>query len=214
MTTLRSLPRPGWLLALGGFLLGCAALLLIRAIGIALLPGACQGRTILGLLPPLLLGPGGIATATTQISRGRAPALGIGLAISSLFPALALGVRDIGELRTIGCAGGYVVFGTPSGGRLPEVTILPGQTVDVTVRPGGFQNKFGPVSLSAKLPTTLLSVAFAQERVDANQTAVMHLSASGDAPAQQYTVAVIARQQDRGADGQLTVTVRPKGARK
>ena len=205
-------PRPGWQLALGGFLLGCALLLIIRAIGIALLPGACQGRTLLGLLPPLLLGPGGIAIATTQLSRGRAPALGIGLAISSLFPALALGVRDIGELRTSGCAGGYVVFGTPSGGRLPEVTLLPGEAVDVTVRPGGFQNALGPVSLSAKLPDKVLSAAFVQNSVTANNTAVMHLSASGNAPAQQYTVVVIARQGERGADGQLTVTVRPRGA--
>ncbi|WP_420595654.1 hypothetical protein [Deinococcus sp.] len=208
MTRLRPPSSPA-LLALIGFALGSLLLLIVRAIGVSLLP-ACQGRTVLALLVPLLLGPGGIALATTQISRGGRPALGIGLAISSLFPALALGVADISRLRTEGCAGGYVVFGTPSGGRLPEVTLLPGQTVEITVRPGGFLPALGPVTLSAKTLPEVLRAALSPKSVPPNTAATMRLSASESAPAQQYTVDVNAQQRDRAASGELTVTIRPK----
>ncbi|AZI42289.1 hypothetical protein EHF33_05595 [Deinococcus psychrotolerans] len=207
MTSLRP-PRPSYQLTLAGFLLGSLLYLVVRTVGYALLP-ACEGHTVLALLPPLILGPGGIALAAQQISRQRRPALGLGLAISSLFPALGLGVRDISELRTVGCAGGYVVFGTPSGGRLPEVTLRPGQTIEVTVRPGGFQAELGPVKLSAQLLPSVLSAVIAPQEVVANTTAIMRLSAAANTPTQQYTVDVLAQQGKRGADGQLTVTVHP-----
>ena len=212
MTTLRP-PASPLLTALIGFGLGSLFLLIVRAIGVFLLP-ACQGRTVLALLVPLLLGPGGIAYATTQLSRGGHPAqtrlaLGIGLAISSLFPALAVGVADISRLRTEGCAGGYIVFGTPSGGRLPEITLRPGESAEITVRPGGFLPALGPVTLSAKTPPEVLSAALPSPTVTPNTATAMQLSAAKDAPSQQYTVDVIAQQRDRSADGQLTVTILP-----
>ncbi len=208
MTTLRPLPTP-LLTALGGFLLGSLFFVLVRALGLALLPNVCEGHTVLALIPPLLLGPGGIALATSQVNKPRWAALGVGLVISSLFPALLLGVRDISHLRTQGCAGGYVVFGTPSGGRLPELTLHPGESAEVTVRPGGFQAGLGEVKLSIKLLPGVLSAALGREVVPVNTTTTLRLSAASDAPTQQYTVGLSAQQGERSADGQLTVTIRP-----
>lgn len=207
MTLLRG-PRPSYLMTLMGFLLGSLFFFAVRAIGLAALP-VCEGHTVLALLPPLILGPGGIALAANQINRAQRPALGIGLAISSLFPALGLGVRDISELRTLGCAGGYVVFGTPSGGRLPEVTLKPGDTAQITVRPSGFLPSLGPVKLSVNLPQSVLSATLSPDSVPPNAVATMRLSAATGSPIQQYTVDVIAQQGQRSAQGQLTVTVRP-----
>lgn len=206
MTLLRP-PISAPLATLGGFALGSLLFFLIRALGRSLLP-ACEGHTVLALLPPLLLGPGGIALATSQLRQrpGRA-ALGFGMAISSLFPALAFGVGDISALRTVGCAGGYVVFGTPSGGRLPEVTVHPGETVEVTARPGGFVAALGPVKLSVQVPDAVLSAVLDPVSVVANTEAKLRLSASAKAPSQQYTLNVVAQQGERRAEGQLTVTV-------
>ncbi len=208
MTLLRP-PPSGPLATLGGFALGSALFFLVRGVGQALLP-ACEGHTVLALLPPLLLGPGGIALATSQLGKHpRRAALGFGMAISSLFPALAFGVGDISALRTVGCAGGYVVFGTPSGGRLPEVTVRPGETVEVTARPGGFVAALGPVKLSLQVPDAVLSAVIDPASVPANTEAKLRLSASATAPSQQYTLNVIAQQGERSAQGQLTVTVHP-----
>ncbi len=207
MTTFK--PSTSLLTALAGFALGSVFYLVVRSLGQALLPGACAGHTVVALLPPLLLGPGGIALATSQISRGGRPALGIGLVISSLFPALGLGVRDISNLRTAGCAGGYVVFGTLSGESLPELRLRPGETVQITVRPSGFQGEGGSVKLSTKVPAGVLSAVLEPESVPDNTAAKLSLSAARNAAIQQYTVSVVAQQRERSADGQLTVTVRP-----
>ncbi|AWN22512.1 hypothetical protein DKM44_04065 [Deinococcus irradiatisoli] len=207
MTLLRR-PPASFLHVLGGFVLGSLAFVLIRALGLALLPGACEGHTVLALIPPLLLGPGGIALATSQINKPRWAALGVGLAISSLFPALLLGVRDISHLRTQGCAGGYVVFGTPSGKSLPELTLRPGESAVVTVRPGGFQGVQEAVRLSATAPQDVLSTSLSPLSVAPNTPATLRLRAAENAPVQQYTVDVTAQQGQRRADGQLTVTIR------
>lgn len=200
-----------------GFGLGCLVFAVLRAAEGLFLHTPCEGRTLWALLAPLILGPGGIAYATTNVGKGNGQAaLGVGLAIASLFPALAFGVRDIGMLRTQGCAGGYVVFSTPGGGKLPQLTLKPGEQTTLEVRPGGFNvagsaNK--PIALSVVQSDIasgagVLQAHFDKTQILPGQSAPLTLKVSPKAPEQQYTLTVLAAQGERQADGQLTVTVR------
>ncbi len=196
-----------------GFALGCLVFVVLRGLGTLLLQNnPCQGRTLWALLAPLILGPGGIAYATTQVGKGRGQAaLGVGLALSSLFPALAFGVRDIGVLRTQGCAGGYIVFSDAQGGKLPQLLLHPGQQVTVLVRPSGFADTLtsGPVTLKTASDTEMIQTSFVTPQTGAGVDAPLTVQASAQTPSQQYTLTVTAQQGDRQASGQLTVTVRP-----
>lgn len=196
-----------------GFALGCLIFVVIRTLGRALLHDPCAGRTLLGLLPPLLLGPGGIAYATAHIGKGSGKAaLGAGLALSSLFPALAFGVLDIGALRTQGCAGGYVVFSDAAGNKLPQLVLHPGQQATLNVRPGGFRLP-QPVTVSVEQRSPeegagVLNVKVLQPSVAPGQRAALQVQVSPKAPLQQYTLTVKAAQGVQEANGQLTITVR------
>lgn len=202
-----------------GFGLGCLIFAVLRGLESLFLHGACEGRTLWALLAPLLLGPGGIAYATMNVGKGNGrAALGVGLALSSLFPALAFGVRDIGTLRTQGCAGGYVVFSEVGGGKLPQLVLKAGESKTVEVRPSGF-NMAQPDNIPPFVRLKVmdggvqggegvLTTQFAQDTVNPNEAAKLTITVSPQAPKQQYTLTVAAQQGPKQADGQLTVTIR------
>jgi hypothetical protein len=89
-----------------GYAAGVGVYFLLNLIGTLVLRDPCAGRTAFGLIAPLLLGPGGIAIAATGFARGRRDigAFGVGLAASSLFPALYGASRELLYLRSIGCS--------------------------------------------------------------------------------------------------------------
>ena len=87
-----------------GYTVGVGVYLLIGVLANAVLPGPCAGRTAFSLLAPLLLGPGGLAIAMLGFSRRGWGAFGLGLAASSLFPALFFASRGLEALKAAGCA--------------------------------------------------------------------------------------------------------------
>lgn len=95
-----------------GYAAGVGVYLLINVLANAVLPGPCAGRTAFALLAPLLLGPGGLAVAMLGFSRRGWGAFGLGLAASSLFPALFLASRDLEHLKALGCAPAVPLPGT------------------------------------------------------------------------------------------------------
>ncbi|WP_034386365.1 hypothetical protein [Deinococcus sp. YIM 77859] len=208
--------RPSLLLL---FLLGWGAgallVVLVRALGTALLTDPCRGRTTLALLTPLLLGPGGLALTTTNWGRPRVAALGLGLVVASFLPALAVGVREIGVLRATGCAGGYVVI-APAGGRsVSEVEIPVGGSLDLTVRVGGYtpQSNPGTFALRAESGVPGIRVSLPQPSAPAGQAVPLRVTVAPGTPLNAYTVAVQGVQEREGrtfaATGTLTVNVRP-----
>ena len=117
-----------------GYLAGAALYLLVRALG-GLNPNPCQGQTLVALIVPLLLGPGGLGLAASQWNRPPRAIFGLGLVVASLFPALFFGAREIAGLRNFGCAGGYVVI-SPAGGKgFSETTLKAGESQKVSVGP-------------------------------------------------------------------------------
>lgn len=207
-------PRPFLPAFLLGWGLGALVLLLVRGAGLALLEGLCQGRTVLALLPPLLLGPGGLALTALNWNRPRRAALGLGLVAASLVPALAVGARDIGVLRASGCAGGYVVM-SRGGHPVAELVVDAGSTLDLTARVGGYsaQTHPGPFTFSSQVPAPGLSVSFGQAGAEAGQTVPLRVTVAPGTPANAYVLQVRAvqqaGQQTFEATGSLTLTVRP-----
>lgn len=196
-----------------GFALGCCIFALLRALGGALLRDPCAGHTLWAMLSPLLLGPGGIAYATMHAGKGGGKAaLGAGLAASSLFPALAVGALDLGSLRAQGCAGGYVVFSTLQGQKLPQLVMHPGERVSVHARPAGFRSP-QPVSMRVipdAAETQGVLKATVTPSVAPNTPALLQLEVSPQAPSEQYLLTLEAAQgPERAAQGELTITVRP-----
>lgn len=196
-----------------GWGLGALVLLLVRGAGFALLDGPCQGRTVLALVPPLLLGPGGLALTALNWDRPRRAALTLGLVVASLFPALAVGARDIGILRASGCAGGYVVVS--QGGRsVAELTVDAGTTLDLTARVGGYsaQTHPGPFTFSTQTTAPGVSATFGQGQAAAGETVPLRVTVSPDTPANTYTLNVrgVQRGEERSveATGALTLNVR------
>lgn len=204
-----------------GYLAGVGLYLLVRGLG-GLNPDPCRGQTLVALIVPLLLGPGGLGMAASQWNRPPRAIFGLGLVLASLFPALFLGAREIGGLRALGCAGGYVVIG-PAGGRgLSELTLRAGEARELRLRVGGFEVKTRPdrfgVTLGGTNPQNSsrppLTARLGQGGdVRLGQEVPLRLWASPDGPTQQYTLQVRVVQQGgtgesgRSADGSLTVNV-------
>lgn len=209
-------PRPS---LVPPFLLGWGAgallFVLVRAAGLALLSGPCQGRVVLALLVPLLLGPGGLAFTATNWGRPRRAALGLGLVVASFLPALAVGVHDIGVLRANGCAGGYVVIAPVGGDSVNEVNVGAGESLDLTARVGGYTptSHPGTFALRAQSSTPGITVTLGQAAAPAGQAVPLRLTVAAGTPLNAYTVVVQGTQQQAGrsfqADGTLTVNVRP-----
>ncbi|GHG11380.1 hypothetical protein GCM10017783_24650 [Deinococcus piscis] len=133
---------------LGPFLLGwalsTAAALLVRWGGQSLLSDPCQGHTVLALLMPLLLGPGGLGLAASQWNNRPRAMFGLGMVMASFVPTLLLSAQDIGQLRNLGCAGGYLIVSEPGGKQLSEITLAAGESRELEGRIGGYQRASHP----------------------------------------------------------------------
>ncbi|SMB95438.1 hypothetical protein [Deinococcus hopiensis] len=201
-----------------GWALGAGLFLLVRAAGLALLQGPCQGRTILALLMPLLLGPGGLALTAASWTRGQArgAVFGLGLVVASLFPALGVGARDIGLLRASGCAGGYMLVLPQGGGRsLSEVNVAPGGTLNLRLQVGGYtpQSHPGSFALRAASPQPGLTLTLPQAEAQAGENVPLQITAARSVPVNTYTLDLEGVQKRAGqtyqASGTITVNVRP-----
>lgn len=209
-------PRPALLpLFLLGWGLGALLFVLVRTAGLALLTAPCQGRTVLALLVPLLLGPGGLAFTASNWGRPRRTALGLGLVVASFLPALAVGAQDIGVLRATGCAGGYVVIAPAGGGSLTEVNLSAGETLDLTARIGGYtaQSHPGAFTLNTESATPGITLRLPRTTAPAGETVPLRVTVAAGTPPNTYTVGVQGVQRREGkvaeAVGTLTVNVRP-----
>lgn len=212
-------PRPHLLPSfLLGWGVGVGLFLLVRGLGGMLLHDPCRGRTVLALLIPLLLGPGGLALTAASWSRGQArgAVMGLGLVAASLLPGLALGARDIGLLRASGCAGGYVLIFPQGGDRsVSEVQVAPGQTLSLQVRVGGYtaQSHPGPFRLEASTRGADLTLRLPDRAAGAGETVPLQITAAPGTPINTYTVNLRGVQEREGrtyeAAGTLTVSVQP-----
>lgn len=188
----------------------------LRALGGAL-PDPCAGHTLLALAPPLLLGPGGLGFTAANWRRPRRAALGLGLVVASLLPALAVGAQDIGQLRGRGCAGGYVVFTEGRGGDRRSVSSLnlaPGSTRQLTGRIGGYQRANYPEQflLSAQISAPGLLVRLPRTQVQAGEPFPVIVQVGPGAAVNTYTAGIGARATHHGrqivATGTLDLTLR------
>lgn len=214
MTTVARLRPNGALVFLAGFLAGTALFLVIRTLANALNPDPCQWRTLSALLPPLLLGPGGLATAALLWNRQIAGQLGwgvfgLGLAVASLFPALFYGAQDVSRLRAAGCAGGFVIFTDATGRGVTDLSLASGSRKTFGLRVGGFpKDQEGRFTLEARLPQPNLHLTFQKTTARLGEVVQATLTADQGLPANEYPVGIIVRRQDgRGTDATLTVNV-------
>lgn len=198
-----------------GWLLGAALTFLVRLVGQGLLSDPCRGHTLLALAIPLLLGPGGLAfTAFNWRSPPRA-ALGLGLVVASFLPGLFIGARDIGQLRTGGCAGGYIVIHAPGSKSVSSVNISQGQTRELSARIGGFNRQTHPELFTLKTASTNpgIKLALGKTQVYAAEDFPLTVTIDPGTPINTYTIGVRASQvrdgKTVGADASLEVSVRP-----
>ncbi|MFD1731274.1 hypothetical protein ACFSC4_09725 [Deinococcus malanensis] len=207
-----------------GWAAGAALTVVVRVLGGALLSGPCEGYTLLALLPPLLLGPGGLGFTATQWRRPRRAALGLGLVTASLLPALFVGVQDIGRLRGNGCAGGYIVFTAQEAGRPAEpaparksistLSLVAGTTRNLTGRMGGYrvQDYPKPFVLSARSSSPGVRVTLPQTTVRAGGTFPVVIRAAPGTGANTYSVILTARstqgEREVTAAGTLDISLR------
>jgi len=199
-----------------GYLVGVLVYLLVRTLG-HLNPNVCQGQTLVTLVVPLLLGPGGLGLAASQWNRPPRAIFGLGLVVASLFPALFFGARDIAGLRNFGCAGGYVVISPVGGKGFSEMTLAAGTSTPLRLRVGGFDVKTRPdrFTVAAQATNPLnetpapVTVAVTQQTgVRLGQEVPVTVTADPGGPTQQYTVNVnVTQDGGRTATGTLTVNV-------
>ncbi|GAA0510931.1 hypothetical protein [Deinococcus depolymerans] len=208
---------PPFLLGWGA---GVALTFAVRAVGGALLGGPCEGRTLLALLIPLLLGPGGLALTAANWRRPRRAALGLGLVVASLLPALYVGAQDIGQLRRSGCAGGYVVVSRPAvdgraGGSVSSVALEAGSAVTLSARVGGYTPQTHPGVFTVQVQSSApgVTVTPGRTRVRVGEAFPVRVTVSAATPANTYTVGIGARTvrdgQTAEATGTLELNVRP-----
>ena len=202
-----------------GYLAGAALYLLVRALG-GLNPKPCQGQTLVALIVPLLLGPGGLGLAASQWNRPPRAIFGLGLVVASLFPALFFGAREIAGLRNFGCAGGYVVISPVGGKGFSETTLKAGESLPLRLRVGGFDVKARPDRFTVRAQATNpansvpapVEVKMGQSSgVKLTQEIPLTVRAAANGPTQQYTVNVnVVQEGGRTAAGTLTVNVQGK----
>lgn len=206
---------PAFLLGWG---LGAALTFALRAVVAALLSTPCQGHTLLALLLPLLLGPGGLAFTAANWRRPALAALGLGLVVASLLPALYVGARDIAVLRGEGCAGGYVVFAPAGGASMSTLRLAAGSAQELTGRVGGYTSTTHPgtFTLRAQSSTPGITVTLPRTAVRAGEAFPLRITAAPDAAVNTYTVGVQATTTQAGrsdtASSTLDVDVRPATA--
>lgn len=202
---------PAFLLGWG---LGAALTFVVRAVGGALLLDACRGHTLLALVLPLLLGPGGLAFTAANWRRPRRAALGLGLVVASLLPALYVGARDIAALRGEGCAGGYIVF-TRGGASVSSLGIAVGETRELAGRIGGYTTDTHPglFTLQAQSSAPGVQVTVPRSPVRVGQVFPVRVSVRPGTGVNTYTVGVQATsrglQKPVTATSTLELSVRP-----
>ncbi|CAM3736936.1 hypothetical protein DEFR109230_10325 [Deinococcus frigens] len=203
---------PSFLLGWG---LGALLTFGIRALADALLTTPCEGRTLLALLVPLLLGPGGLAFTAVNWRSARRAALGLGLVVASLLPALYVGARDIAGLRGSGCAGGYIVLAPAGGESISSLTLRVGESRELTGRIGGFNAKDypGEFKLSGQGSAPGVVVTLPKTAVRAGEVFDLTITALPGAGINTYTAGVqgtiVKSGRTVSADGSLEINVRP-----
>ena len=192
-----------------GWGLGVLALLLVRTVGGALLTEPCEGRTLLALVVPLLLGPGGLAFAAVNARRPRRATLGLGFMVASLLPGLLLGVQDIGKLRGSGCAGGYVVFAPQGGKSVTAVNVPAGGRVTFTGRLGGYRREEypAPFTLRAESSAPGVQVVLPKTQVYAGEVFPVEVIAGKNVGVNAYTLGLEAKQVKDGRPVGVTSTL-------
>lgn len=197
-----------------GWLFGCVLVFLVRWLGSLILSHPCEGKTILALAVPLLLGPGGLLLASLGWRTKRLGAIGVGLMISSLLPGLLVGAYDIGKLRSAGCAGGYIVlFDTDNEKSIESVAIQSGKTHQLLGRIGGFSAQRHPevFQLTAKSNANLTIKIPSTARI--GEVFSVTVNVPSDLPANQYQVGIEAKTQQQektfSATGNLNIQVLP-----
>lgn len=199
---------------LAGWLLGALLVFGGRALVGGWL-GPCAGRTLLALLFPLLLGPGGLMFTAFNGGSARRAALGLGLVVSSLLPALYVGALDISRLRAQGCAGGYIVLSSGEGRSVSRLELRGGEGQALNGRIGGFsaQEFPGPFKLEAQSSVRGVTVRLPQTQVRVGESFAIEVAARPGTPINVYTVTVAASQPqgDRvaGTSASIDVDVRP-----
>ncbi|UBV42427.1 hypothetical protein LAJ19_12470 [Deinococcus taeanensis] len=207
---------PAFLLGWG---LGVALTFAVRGAGAALLTDLCQGHTLLALLVPLLLGPGGLAFTAAHWRRPSRAALGLGLVLASLFPALFVGAQDIGQLRRSGCAGGYVLLTEPVNGQpgdsISSLSLPVGTERTLLARVGGYTAQTHPGVFTVRGASTAggVSVTPGRTQVRAGEPFPVTIRVARGTPVNSYTATVSAATQQDGrkveASGTLDLNVRP-----
>ncbi|ANE44560.1 hypothetical protein [Deinococcus puniceus] len=208
---------PAFLLGWG---IGAALVFGVRALGGALLTDPCQGHTLLALIMPLVLGPGGLGFTAFNFRRPKRAALGLGLVVASLMPALSVGARDIGALRGSGCAGGYVVLSASGGptdrsSSISTLSLRVGESRTLSGRVGGYTPSTHPglFTLAADSNTPGITVQLPKTQVRAGEVFPVTVSVKAGTGVNSYTVGVQARQIVDGksvaAVGTLEVNARP-----
>ncbi|GGL82292.1 hypothetical protein GCM10010840_20010 [Deinococcus aerolatus] len=203
---------PSFLLGWG---LGALLTFGVRALADALLTTPCEGRTLLALIVPLLLGPGGLGFTALNWRRASRAALGLGLVMASLMPALFVGARDIAGLRGSGCAGGYVVLAPAGGDSVSSITLRVGESRELTGRVGGFtpQEYPGEFRLNGQGSAADIVVTLPRTAVRAGEVFPLTVTVQPGAGVNTYTAGIQATILKDGrtvsADGTLEINVRP-----
>lgn len=127
-----------------GWVVGVVLTLLLRSLG-TFLPDGCRGHTLLALAGPLLMGPGGLALAAAFWKKRPVAMLALGLVGASLVPSLLISSYDIGQLRNVGCAGGYVMLSAEEGGKqISDIALSGGERLVLHGRLGGYTRENHP----------------------------------------------------------------------
>lgn len=203
---------PSFLLGWG---LGAALVFVVRALGQKLLATPCEGHTLLALSLPLLLGPGGLAFTAANWRRPGRAALGLGLVVASLLPALYVGASDIAALRRSGCAGGYIVFAPAGGESVNSLSLMVGETKTITGRIGGFTTQTHPqaFTLQAQSSTPGVVITLPKTTVQAGEIFPVQISVQAGTGVNTYVVGVQAStaqgSKTVSANANLEVNVRP-----
>ncbi|ADY26397.1 hypothetical protein Deipr_1247 [Deinococcus proteolyticus MRP] len=196
-----------------GWALAAAAALLVRWLGQRLLGDPCQGHTVLALLMPLLLGPGGLGLAASQWNNRPRAMFGLGLVLASFVPTLLLSAYDIGQLRNLGCAGGYLIVSEPGGKQLSEITLAAGQSRELQGRIGGYQRESHPgiFQLQGQSMSSDLVVDLPKTAVHAGEVFPVRIHAKDTAVSNRFDWGVQAKYQPTPGEGGSAAEIETSG---
>lgn len=169
----------------------------------------CTGHVFLALLMPLLLGVGGLGLAAFFYVRQQAAqsTLALGLVVASLWPALSLGVQQLGELRGKGCGGGYFVLMTPEGQQQSgELNLNKGDSITLKGRIGGYQTEQAPNEfvLHTTVPKDVgIQMQAFPQKVRIGQPFELNIQVAQNTPANAYTLQILGEHGAQGAKQKL-----------